>query len=272
MSQDHVELFFGAIRSAGGFNNNPTCTQFISTYKKLLLRNAVESGHGNCTPQDQTTILNVVEDCTRFVSIQRKNDNVEDEADNSADFVAEALPDVDSLSEFKSAAISYIAGYVVKMVCRRVQCAPCEGALISSSAVSDNVQSSGAGLSLVQFKNRGGLVIPSTCVVAICTETEKLIQREIKVNANSLPKFNSLVGTIVKNVLVFATQKNLFPTLHCHMLDSTPTTNHIFSLARCCAEAYLKIRMHHLGKRYTEKITGQKVRKQFSKLILFKHQ
>jgi len=23
-SQDHIELFFGAVRSTGGFNNNPT--------------------------------------------------------------------------------------------------------------------------------------------------------------------------------------------------------------------------------------------------------
>lgn len=151
-----------------------------------------------------------------------------------------------------------------------MQCMPCEGALIDSSAVSHNVQSS--GLSLVHFKNRGGLIIPSTCVVSICIETEKCVQRELKINAKALPKWNTLVGTIVKNILIFATHKNLFPTLYSHMFDSTPTTNHIFNLTRCCAESYLKIRMHHSGKLYTEKITGQKVRKQFSKLILFKHQ
>ena len=29
-SQDHLELFFGAIRSSGGFNNNPTAQQFTA--------------------------------------------------------------------------------------------------------------------------------------------------------------------------------------------------------------------------------------------------
>lgn len=30
ISQDHLELFFGTIRSLGGFNNNPTSRQFNS--------------------------------------------------------------------------------------------------------------------------------------------------------------------------------------------------------------------------------------------------
>lgn len=41
MSQDHLELFFCAVRSAGGFNNNPTARQFCSIYRKLLVRHEV---------------------------------------------------------------------------------------------------------------------------------------------------------------------------------------------------------------------------------------
>jgi hypothetical protein len=36
-SQDHLELFFGAIRSRHGCNDNPTPDQFSSAYKRLLL-------------------------------------------------------------------------------------------------------------------------------------------------------------------------------------------------------------------------------------------
>lgn len=36
-SQDHIELFFGKIRSLGGFNNNPNARQFKSAYKKSCL-------------------------------------------------------------------------------------------------------------------------------------------------------------------------------------------------------------------------------------------
>lgn len=37
-------------------------------------------------------------------------------------------------------------------------------------------------------------------------------------------------------------------------------------------EGYAKIRFYQLGKKYTEEITGVKVRKELSKLVLFKHQ
>ena len=41
-SQDHIELFFGEIRSMGGNNNNPSARQFSSAYKKLIIHNKVE--------------------------------------------------------------------------------------------------------------------------------------------------------------------------------------------------------------------------------------
>ena len=57
-SQDHLELFFAAIRAAGGFNNNPTSTQFIAAYKRLFVRSAIAGTNGNCEQRDATQILN----------------------------------------------------------------------------------------------------------------------------------------------------------------------------------------------------------------------
>nr|CAI5826189.1 unnamed protein product [Callosobruchus analis] len=34
---DHIEIFFSAVRSRGGFTNNPTSRQFQATMKKLLI-------------------------------------------------------------------------------------------------------------------------------------------------------------------------------------------------------------------------------------------
>ena len=54
MSQDHLELFFGAVRASGGWNNNPTTRQFIAAHKQLMMRHNIEGERGNCTPQDDT--------------------------------------------------------------------------------------------------------------------------------------------------------------------------------------------------------------------------
>ncbi|KAJ8047187.1 DNA transposase THAP9 [Holothuria leucospilota] len=70
-SQDHLELFFAAVRSAGGFNNNPTAQQFTATYKRLLLRSSVQGGKGNCIKLDPTEALYI-----HSVSTYVNNDSV----------------------------------------------------------------------------------------------------------------------------------------------------------------------------------------------------
>ena len=44
MSLDHSELFFGAVRASGGWNNNPTAMQFRSAYKQLMMKHNITGG------------------------------------------------------------------------------------------------------------------------------------------------------------------------------------------------------------------------------------
>jgi len=62
-SQDHIELFFGKIRSLFGFNNNPSATQFCSAYRKLLVHNEIDDVlRGNCLPLECSNI-----NCVQFM-------------------------------------------------------------------------------------------------------------------------------------------------------------------------------------------------------------
>ena len=122
MSQDHLELFFRAVRASGGWNNNPTTHQFIAAYKQLMMRHNIEGGRGNCTPQDDTEILKGVQDQCDInsvptgisdVAIARRFDlelRQPEATDHDYCDVSNAM----ELSEYKEAAISYITGYVVE--------------------------------------------------------------------------------------------------------------------------------------------------------------
>ncbi|XP_047518932.1 uncharacterized protein LOC125058833 [Pieris napi] len=58
LSQDHLEVFFSAVRSRGGFNNNPTLRSFISAYKRLLCHTEIKTSEsGNCLALEDITIL-----------------------------------------------------------------------------------------------------------------------------------------------------------------------------------------------------------------------
>ena len=54
LSQDHIELFFAAVRSSYVCNNNPTALQFRSAYKRMLVRHEISCESGNCHALDCT--------------------------------------------------------------------------------------------------------------------------------------------------------------------------------------------------------------------------
>ena len=119
--------------------------------------------------------------------------------------------------------------------------------------------------SLVQLKDRGGLVSPFPSAISVCQETEKSVQRMSHISG--LRKGGGLVGAIATSVLEHSRDKQLLPSLESHMLHCTPTTNHgflgvfFFFVDKLCGPAW--------GQE-TQKITGDRVRKQHPKLILFK--
>ncbi|CAM4735759.1 unnamed protein product [Leuciscus chuanchicus] len=119
LSQDHLELFFSAVRARGGYNNNnPTAQQFKAAYKRLLVRHQVKNGTGNRLIRDGTNMLAVT------VGPASRQFDVTPALPLDSDHDYSISPYVDSISEFKDAAIHYIAGYVVKKM-------PCSVALSS---------------------------------------------------------------------------------------------------------------------------------------------
>ena len=139
LSQDHLELFFGAVRQRGGWNNNPTSGQFVAAYKRLLVRHQiVRVEHGNCEAIDATTVLHCSSKVTRpanldaadMSSIRTGELDVEEET-SPVSLEGSELPFTE-LSAVVDNAVTYIAGYVVRMACRKVVCTDCRAALESS--------------------------------------------------------------------------------------------------------------------------------------------
>lgn len=52
LSQDHLELFFCAIRSRGGWCPNPTAAQFVNAFKQLLIHHEISNSTGNVQGND----------------------------------------------------------------------------------------------------------------------------------------------------------------------------------------------------------------------------
>ena len=274
-SQDHLELFFGAIRSSGGFNNNPTAEQFTAAYKRLLLRSSIQGQNGNCTKQDETDILEVIGDSykakntesnvtineaaiIRKYDLQGTNQSQDDDSDYSD------APSFSNVSEFKSAAISYIAGYVAQMVQKKTTCCVCHEAVGSREHRCESA--------FLTLKDRGNLFKPAASVISVCTETERCFQRMLASTNGRLPQGKGIPDAIVVSVLNSIDIRATFKELDGHMLNTTVTDNHVFTLIKTISKCYCKVRLYQLGKTTTEMATKTKVRKKLSKLVLFEHQ
>ena len=269
-SQDHLELFFCALRACGGFNNNPTATQFTAAYKRLLLRSGIKATGGNCQSLDNTDILDMIGNINQIyenvnitnAALIRKYDLAE-RFPMETDHDYSDSPNIITLSEYKTAAVQYIAGYVAKKLQNCTVCQVCQNALEAKSFSS---------MDFVEFKSRGSLIRPSQSVEIICCEAEKSFERMLKITENSLPNGYGIPEAISIAVLSSIKDKQVFSNLKSHMKDCTVEENHVYLLIKNIVKLYCKIRLYHLGKEKTAVENSFKIRKKFSKLILFSHQ
>ena len=173
LSQVHLELFFGAIRAAGGFNNNPTTQQFTAAYKRLLLRSHIDGENGNFEKRDPIEILSAVTNSCKIngkdvtmtnAALIRKYDLQERVPMQSENDYCD-LPNVVRISEYKEAVISYIAGFVAKAVAKKTPCHKCCHVLGSPDTT--------ASSQILLLKDCGNLYKPSQSVTTVCKETEK---------------------------------------------------------------------------------------------------
>ncbi len=171
-------------------------------------------------------------------------------------------PNVEAVSEYKEAAISYIAGFVVKKIKEKHHCIPCNDALTTDSTVHP----------FLLLKSQGGLQKPSAGIIAVCTESERCFQRILRTTSGRLSQGHGLASAGTKEVLSYSADKTLFPGLHNHMFETTVDDNHLHYLVKMASSIYCTIRMHHLAKRETEKLKKDFVRHKFTKLVHFHHQ
>ncbi|KAL4107082.1 hypothetical protein QTP88_018514 [Uroleucon formosanum] len=113
---DHIEMLFSAIRAKGGFNNNPTVSQFEAAYKSIIVHSEIKSSSSaNCMALDDTTIL----------TVSSSNIKVKDTQSELLDLLCVAGTDdlendnllsVYQHSNFINDVVACIAGFVVRKI------------------------------------------------------------------------------------------------------------------------------------------------------------
>lgn len=125
LSQDHLEIFFSAVRSRGGFNNNPTAKQFESIFKRLLIHSEIKgSSEGNAIAIDCTSVLYNSSSLTKLKTGEEIQESSEYLLNLSTDdcITSQAW----HLTMYAEDVISYISGFVVKNLNKCITCDDCQ--------------------------------------------------------------------------------------------------------------------------------------------------
>ena len=96
--------------------------------------------------------------------------------------------------------------------------------------------------------------------------------RMLKSTQGGLPHATGVANAVASTALQVCVERDVLSSLKEPMFDSTVVNNHVFNLIKGCARCYVTIRMHHLCKQKNVNMHGRLVRKEYSKLTLFKGQ
>jgi len=140
VNQDQLECFFGSIRSHGVRNINPTCYQFICSFKTLLINNfmSIKSAE-NCEHDDSQ---NALYNLRQF--IESGSDSLLSEDDVNDNLITISMIDVPitlDASFLTDMTIGYVCGYLARSVLKDTDfCRLCKNELVGQVKNNDLIQ------------------------------------------------------------------------------------------------------------------------------------
>ncbi|XP_017291504.1 uncharacterized protein LOC108247691 [Kryptolebias marmoratus] len=217
----------------GGFNNNPSCLQFMAIFRKLIVHSGLlPSARGNVVIMDSTQCLKLSEVGHREAAESPFNDNNLDHTYCTWISTKHVM--------FVSNIVTYIAGFVVRWIMSAVCCDVCKASLVSAA-----IQPCYELYQLLELKNEGGLVTPSQGVVYILTAAEKGIRLFMSTaSAKNICSVHK-VTMYVKNEC-----GDIDPLcLGEHITESQyGIDNHYFDIIKVLVACYYTIRQKHIAR------------------------
>lgn len=266
LSQDHVEMFFGKIRSMNGFNENPMSPQFISAYRKLSYQSDVSiSDRANVIERGASNVLTITSGAKRLTSLEEDvmehiihDDNQEkvppyiDPKDDLDEFFElQLLENNDFLSDnMLDVGVCYMSNIIERRLttCDQINCRFCPQVFV----VNDKVENK-ACVSTHLGK-------PCLSTYQLCKITDKML----KIYINSGLKFHQKVYLKVLSILDW---KSIFPKFFEPEHDSA----HKNFLVKFIIDEYIKKKCAYIAKQTTISLQKKYNRNRLRKIAHFSH-
>lgn len=260
ISQDHLEIFFGKVRSLNGYNNNPTCQQFNAAVRKLLANTTIlYSKYGNCAIVDSNSTHYAVHNpysnismITSRRSTINSNNQCDDVSGDEIESLYMQLAQIQSLengnnyTDLSDMTVAHIAGIIENRIFNsgRFDCEDCKTVLNDDPKICQ------------PFLNSSGIRKPCRSTFKICTAADHFLKLEILKG-----QFN--INVIHRGIISSLDYEEIFCAAN---FENHP--EHKLYMMKHILSEYVRIKGVYLAKTYTFKEKQNSMRQKLSKLIL----
>lgn len=262
-SQDHLETLFSAVRARGGFNDNPSPSQFRDAYRKLIMNKDISVNNGNCQVEEIlcSDTFNDLDNNwkTQKDGICHKKDD-SDEHDTTIDDLEDLNEPYFPLlncnfefNEYQSNVLGYIAGYVKRKLIKKIDCTSCLRYLSEGEVDND----------LVNLKNWGGLSKANENLLKLCKVAESVYKQIDRFDAKHINHYSL---TCVRSL------SNRHPSFDMPSCNVERINDHNYFFLKLIFDSFLKIRLNHDAKLDTLDLSKDYIRSQCKKLPQFQNQ
>jgi hypothetical protein len=244
LSQDHLELFFGVLRRHGGNNDNPTTQQFNAAYKRTLIQRDLNAPTtGNCSAVDGTYSIatqNIKDKQPNLMPVlaYQQFDEFEEDENDDEDLTAD-------LGLIQKNVTTYIGGALTRAVQGKISCETCRASFFG------NEKDPCEHVDLIRWKDRGGLIYPSTDLQTLCLAAEE--------NFRVFEAKGSLQQNYIKKKLMVATKQKISSSLFliAHDKDGDEEIDPVEHREICIDEIlnyYFNTKLHYAVKKLIENV------------------
>lgn len=243
-SQDHLQLYFGCIRSRGGWNNNPNALQFKWALRKLLFRNSVQpSVNGNCCINYNSDLAPVFD----FENSRRsENQDSDDALEDDLNYLAATI-DSTALSSFQDNVFYYIGGVITRKIFKKNSCNYCQEMIVEEQHTDHNYSVDIKNCrSFTKFISSGKLYFPSSNIFQIVSYTERAFRAEVSIGY--LGKYNFKKRIILSVVQYFISKLHTLFKIK-HPVEDINNELHEIQMIKFVASTYADIRIQTHAKK-----------------------
>lgn len=126
LNQDCLENTFSSVRRKGGFRDNPSCYEFRSSVRNVMVFSFIKKSNSNCEDDSAANLLEMTNITDRSILSTVCETEWSEDDDETSPLVIDEVPTLPTTTNMENNVIAYVAGFFARKYLKQHPCNECE--------------------------------------------------------------------------------------------------------------------------------------------------